>query len=462
MYTTENKNNFSIKNVILQFLFVALFIFILIWIFPLKSDLKKVEDKLSSTHSDFSVLYDRIFNENIISMKDSAKSYFTTPRLPQKVGDKVKMTLGEMLDKKIILPFTDKNGDVCDEDASYVEFTKYEDEFVLKVNLKCGKQENYLLVYMGCYDYCETALCEKNKEDIKTPIIYPVEDPDDEPQIKPEDPPKPTPQPVQPEPSDPEPSDPEPSDPQPSDPQPEQPVYITLYEYSKTISTRNEGTWSEWGTTKYEPINSDSLIREVEHRRVQVKKLVGYKVISKDDYSKPKFDTVTAVIGQVSKTYCSEYGYVATGEVKYTDWVDEGIAKFTTAPVDTLVTKYEKVGDYNWYCEGDCTSGKVLLYRIYTRKPVNVVSYECTKTNTVTTAITANKTVVIGYEKIEEKVPVYDITYRDDYRYKDTIITHTTDTRWSKSNNDEKLINDGYALTGNTKVIEDKNDIIIS
>ena len=97
MYTTENKNSFSFKNVILQFLFVALFIFIMIWLFPLKSDLKKVESKIESTQTDFSVLYDRIFNENVIAMKDGAKSYFTTSRLPKNVGDKVKMTLKEML-----------------------------------------------------------------------------------------------------------------------------------------------------------------------------------------------------------------------------------------------------------------------------------------------------------------------------------------------------------------------------
>ena len=160
MYTAENKNSFSFKNVILQFLFVALFIFIMIWLFPLKSDLKKVENKIESTQTDFSVLYDRIFNENVIAMKDGAKSYFTTSRLPKNVGDKVKMTLKEMLNAKIVLPFTDKNGDTCDEEASYVEITKYKDEYVMKVNLKCGKQENYLLVYMGCYDYCSTTICE--------------------------------------------------------------------------------------------------------------------------------------------------------------------------------------------------------------------------------------------------------------------------------------------------------------
>ena len=102
----NENSNFSIKNVIIQFLFVALFIFVLIWLFPLKSDINKLKTAngtttVIGTNTDLSVLVDRIFNENIIAMKDSAKSYYTTERLPQNVGDKVKMTLGEMLDKKL-------------------------------------------------------------------------------------------------------------------------------------------------------------------------------------------------------------------------------------------------------------------------------------------------------------------------------------------------------------------------
>ena len=106
----NDNTNFSIKNVIIQFLFIALFVFIMIWLFPLKSDLKKAVESCSGdvcTDSD-SVLYDSIFNTNVLMMKDSAKSYFTTSRLPQKIGDKVKLTLGQMLDMKIILPFVDK------------------------------------------------------------------------------------------------------------------------------------------------------------------------------------------------------------------------------------------------------------------------------------------------------------------------------------------------------------------
>ena len=47
MYT-ESRNNFSLRNVILQFLFLALLVFILIWLFPTKKDVKKANNNSSN------------------------------------------------------------------------------------------------------------------------------------------------------------------------------------------------------------------------------------------------------------------------------------------------------------------------------------------------------------------------------------------------------------------------------
>ena len=144
MYEYEERNNMStIKEVIVQILLMVMFVFILICLFPTKGDLNKLKN--GQGVSSLEPLYNRIFNENIIAMKDSAKSYYTTPRLPKNVGDTVSMTLAEMLEKKIILPFTDSEGKKCDLEKSYVSVTKESDEFVMKVNLKCSDQENYLL-----------------------------------------------------------------------------------------------------------------------------------------------------------------------------------------------------------------------------------------------------------------------------------------------------------------------------
>ena len=62
----ERRDSFSLKDVILQVLFVVLFVFLLMWLFPSKQFVKDTVQPL----------YDRIFVENILIMKDAAKGYY--------------------------------------------------------------------------------------------------------------------------------------------------------------------------------------------------------------------------------------------------------------------------------------------------------------------------------------------------------------------------------------------------
>ena len=167
MYT--NENNFSFKNVIFQFLFVALFVFILLCLFPTKDYVNDVKSELlEGTTMDVrgdktsTLVTSAIFNQNITTMKEASILYFTIPRLPTKKGDTVKLTLKEMLTKHLLVTPLDEEGNACDTEASYIEITKDSEEFILKVNLKCGKEEDYILVHLGCYDYCQGTICESN------------------------------------------------------------------------------------------------------------------------------------------------------------------------------------------------------------------------------------------------------------------------------------------------------------
>jgi len=169
----ERRESFSVRDLILQVLFIVLFVFILIWLFPTKDYMKKYikdNNKGNSTQiiqSDFdvdqlAVLYNQIFANNVVAMKEAAVGYYTTDRLPAKVGQSDKMTLQQMYDKHLVLKLTDKNGNACDVNKSYVSVTKYENEYQMKVNLSCGSEEDYIIVYLGCYDYCDaTGVCEK-------------------------------------------------------------------------------------------------------------------------------------------------------------------------------------------------------------------------------------------------------------------------------------------------------------
>ena len=131
----ERRESFSVRDLILQVLFIVLFVFILIWLFPTKDYMKKYikdNNKGNSTQiiqSDFdvdqlAVLYNQIFANNVVAMKEAAVGYYTTDRLPAKVGQSDKMTLQQMYDKHLGLKLTDKNGHACDVNKSYVSVTK--------------------------------------------------------------------------------------------------------------------------------------------------------------------------------------------------------------------------------------------------------------------------------------------------------------------------------------------------
>ncbi|MDO4963418.1 MAG: hypothetical protein Q4E75_04925, partial [bacterium] len=168
----ERRDKFSFKNFFLTLLLVLLFIFLMLWLFPTKS---YVNNKLSNNSNGNSssksnekydlerleVLYDEIFANNVYRMKEAAISYFTNERMPQIVGQSKKLTLQEMYDLHLVLKMKDKDGKACDVKKSFVEMTKYTEEYRLKVNLSCGDTEDYIIVYLGCYNYCSSGLCEK-------------------------------------------------------------------------------------------------------------------------------------------------------------------------------------------------------------------------------------------------------------------------------------------------------------
>ena len=138
------KNSSFIRDLLVKVLLIVIFIFLLMYLFPMPN---------------LSPFYSSIFNDNIQTMKDAAEDYYTTERMPKEVGKSTKMTLKEMVDKKLIIPFVDKDGKKCDSEKSYVEVTKNKDEYELKVSLTCGKESNYIIEKIGCYNFCPTGNC---------------------------------------------------------------------------------------------------------------------------------------------------------------------------------------------------------------------------------------------------------------------------------------------------------------
>lgn len=148
MYEDENityKIGINWKDIIIKVIILILILLLLIWLFP---------------KADLDVFYDSVYNNNIKTMKESARNYYIKDRLPNNVGDSTSMNLKEMIDNHMLIRFTDKDKNYCDETTSRVEVTKTsETTYVLKVQLNCGDQKDYILETIGCNDVCPNGDC---------------------------------------------------------------------------------------------------------------------------------------------------------------------------------------------------------------------------------------------------------------------------------------------------------------
>lgn len=148
MYSNDRKTGFSVLDLLVKIIFAALFVFLLIWLFK-----KNVPN--------MTAFYSNVFRENIKYMQEAGESYFTDERMPKEVGQSTKISLADMYDKKLILPFVDEDGNSCNQYDSYVSITKQEGYYELKTNLVCNKESDYTVKILGCYTYCEDNNCSK-------------------------------------------------------------------------------------------------------------------------------------------------------------------------------------------------------------------------------------------------------------------------------------------------------------
>jgi conjugal transfer mating pair stabilization protein TraN len=132
MYEDGNyKIQIDWKSLILKFVLIVIAILLIVWLFPMP--------KLDT-------FYNRVFNDNLATMKEAAENYFTTDNLPVSNGASSTLKLQDMLDKKLIVSFVDKNNNACNTSNSYAQVTKTENNtYVLKVQLSCDDKTDYVL-----------------------------------------------------------------------------------------------------------------------------------------------------------------------------------------------------------------------------------------------------------------------------------------------------------------------------
>ena len=108
---------------------IIIFIFILIIMWLVSKILGKT--RLSDT-----------FKNNISNMETVATNYYKSVDLPLEKDKSLKISLGEMIDKGLIVSVNSKNGTSCDTKKSFSKITRKKSNYILSTTLKCGKESN--------------------------------------------------------------------------------------------------------------------------------------------------------------------------------------------------------------------------------------------------------------------------------------------------------------------------------
>lgn len=144
----------TIVDFIIQLIIIILFVIILVWLFPTKDWLK--ENYFGNTYIEKeTVIDDEKFISNINNMLEASKNYFGyNVNLPEKIDDNVKVTLQELVDNHVMLMLKDSKGKKCDGN-SYAVITKVSNGYTIKVDLTCGKDNDYIIRTVGCDPFCQ-------------------------------------------------------------------------------------------------------------------------------------------------------------------------------------------------------------------------------------------------------------------------------------------------------------------
>lgn len=161
MYSEKyEQRGFSCKPFLLRIILLIVLVFFIIDILP---NLVKPTIITNSKNKDvyLSPLTSKVYDNNTEKMKKAALTYYTEEKLPTNIGDSSTLTLQDMKKQNLITSLTVENNNTYDETESYIKLTKIGQDYLLKINLKDNKQENYLLVHLGFYTHCDNNnICE--------------------------------------------------------------------------------------------------------------------------------------------------------------------------------------------------------------------------------------------------------------------------------------------------------------
>ncbi len=127
----ESEKRINWLSLFIKVVIIFIFVLIIIWL------LSKLigRNKLSET-----------FTNNINNMEKVSVEYFKTVDLPLEKGQSISVTLGELIEKELIISENSDSENSCDIEKSYSKITRKKDKYIVETTLICGKEDDTIQI----------------------------------------------------------------------------------------------------------------------------------------------------------------------------------------------------------------------------------------------------------------------------------------------------------------------------
>lgn len=440
-YETDDdydESEYSEKNILFENrtkivvgLVIVLVLALVVWLIP------QFIGQNKNNSSETSLTKNATIENDMIKLKQAALKYYEEGTVPTDISGNNKLTLSEMLSKKLIKNFTSS----YNKKKSYISLTKLEDEFLLEIKLVYGQSSKKKEYHLSNYSYCtSTYLCEK--EDIMDP--NPSVDTEEDETV--------------------EVGDTESGD---------DDVENYKYEYSKTGNGKLSD-WSRWSQYVKTSCSTEAVTcKDNDFNCLSERKLYNRK--EKLGTVQKKYSTSRnnyTFIGKESINGCSNYDYIKVNNIYYKTassnqftsvgsfsasspkgqgaWTYVGRKMYQTPPSDSLKTKYVFVSSES-YCE-NCQSTPTFTYDVYqfngNLQNVSNINNECVnkkKSKNIFVYNISNQSISVNRTE-----NIYATVCYKSERTRSIVKQGAKKVVWS-TYNDESLLNDGYTYTGKTE-----------
>lgn len=133
----ESEKRINWLSLFIKIIIVFIFLLIIIWL------ISKIinNNKLSET-----------FKNNINNMEKVSIEYFKSIDLPLEKEQSIKITLEELIEKKLIISVNNETENKCNLKDSYSEIKREKDKYIVNTTLECGKEKETISSHFSLKD----------------------------------------------------------------------------------------------------------------------------------------------------------------------------------------------------------------------------------------------------------------------------------------------------------------------